>query len=150
MSDPFTSPKRRLARAKEKRAEIESLSQAFFKSKPFARVIERNSKGFDEYKVRLTADIPDGVTDLAYEMIEALRSVLDQVVYPIALACGAKRPDILHFPIADTPADFENGLNGRAKELPPDTAPACTIRRTAMSCASRDTPPDASVTKKTS
>ena len=30
------------------------------------------------------------------------------------------------------------------------TAPACTIRRTAMSCASRDTAPDASVTKKTS
>src|SRR5712664_3636800 len=30
------------------------------------------------------------------------------------------------------------------------TAPACTIRRTAMSCASTDTPPDASVTIYTS
>jgi hypothetical protein len=69
----------------------------------------------------MTAQIPDKITDLAYEAIEALRSALDQAIYPISVACGAKRHDLIHFPIANNATDFNDLLNGRLKELPPDT-----------------------------
>src|SRR6266851_6251359 len=120
MTDPFASPKRRLARAKEHIDDIEARAQSFSDSKPYARVIERNARGFEEHKVKLTVDLPDRITDIAYEAIEALRSSLDQATYAIAVACNSQRPDLIHFPIADNAADFENILNGRLKDFPPD------------------------------
>lgn len=120
MTDPFASPKRRLTRAKEHVANLQTMINGFSESKPYARVVERNVKGFDEHKIRLTSSIPDGITDIAYEAIEALRSVLDQALYPIAVACGAKRPDLIHFPIVNSATDLDDAMRGRLKDLQPD------------------------------
>jgi hypothetical protein len=120
MSDLFHSPKRRVARAKEHIADLKSGIDAFFETKPYARVVERNAKGFEEHKIRLTANIPDRITDLVYDAIEALRSSLDQAAYAIAVASKVERPDLIHFPIADDAAEFEKVLKGRCKGLPPD------------------------------
>jgi hypothetical protein len=120
MPDPFASPKRRITRAGEHIQNLKSEVAAFFEAQPYARIVERNASGFDEHKVKLTRELPDRITDFAYETIEALRSSLDQATYAVAIACGSKRPDLIHFPIADTPADFENVLNGRLKDFPPD------------------------------
>src|SRR5258708_1210229 len=104
MSDPFASPKRRLRPPKEHLPNVKSRSGSFFATKPYAKAIERNAAGFEEHKIKLTADVPDPITDIAYEAIEALRSVLDQTTYAIAVASGSKRPDLIHFPVGDTPA----------------------------------------------
>jgi hypothetical protein len=111
--DAFASPKRRITRAKEHIADIKSRVGSFFHTKPHTRAIERNAQGFDEHKIKLTKPLPDQITDLAYEAVEALRSALDQATHPIAVACNVKRPDLIHFPIADTAAEVDNILNGR-------------------------------------
>jgi hypothetical protein len=120
MPDPFASPKRRIARARQHTENIKTGVGTFFQSRPYAQVAERNARGFEEHKIKLTRPIPDEITDLAYEVIEALRSALDQAVHPVAIACGVKRPDLIHFPMADNATDFENVLKGRVKDLPPD------------------------------
>jgi hypothetical protein len=120
MSDPFASPKRRITRARQHTENIKTGVSAFFQSHPYAQVAERNARGFEEHKIKLTRPIPDEITDLAYEAIEALRSALDQAVHPVAIACGVKNPDHILFPVADNASDFENVLKGRMKGVPPD------------------------------
>lgn len=120
MADPFASPKRRLARAKEHIENLKRRVETWADSKPYTRLIERNARGFEEHKIKLSVDIPDDVTDIAYEALEALRSVLDQATYAIAIACKSKRPDLIHFPVAESPLDLENILKGRLKDFPPD------------------------------
>lgn len=119
-TDPFHSPKRRLARAKEHIADIESRVLAFLDTDPYARVIEPGSDGWNDHKLKMTKVVPDVVTDLTIEAAEAIRSALDQAMYPVAVAAKVARPDLVHFPIADTAADVENVLKGRAKDFPPD------------------------------
>lgn len=84
------------------------------------KLVERNAKGFEEHKIRLTANLPDRITDLTYEAIEALRSSLDQAAYAVAVSCKAKRPDLVHFPVADSAPELENVIIGRLKDFPAD------------------------------
>jgi len=121
MSDPFSSARRRIARAKKHITHIKTRMRKFLKPKPYTGVVEPDGEtGYNVHKVKLLKPIPEIITDLAYEAIEALRSSLDHAVYAIADACGSKRPDLVHFPIADTPSDFENILKGRIKDFPPE------------------------------
>jgi hypothetical protein len=64
-TDPFASPKRRLARAKEHISDIEAGIRRFFESEPDARVVELNSRRFEEHKIKLTKPIPSELTDIA-------------------------------------------------------------------------------------
>ena len=114
-ADPFASPKRRLARAKEHISDLDSRCEAFFDAEPYARVVERNVRGLEEHKVKLTVDLSDPITDIAYEAIEALRSSLDQTAHAVAVVCKAKRLELVYFPVADTSANFENVLKGCTK-----------------------------------
>lgn len=119
-ADPFVSAKRRLARANEHIADIKSRIGSFLATEPYARTIEENSRGLDEHKIKLTKDIPPVITDIVYGAVEALRSSCDHATYAIAIAAKSKRPNLIHFPVADNRADFENILNGRLKDFPPN------------------------------
>jgi hypothetical protein len=116
MSDPFASPRRRLARAYEHIANIKSRVGSYSSDKPYTRVIETNAQGFQEHKIKLRKEIPPVITDLAYEAIEAIRSSLDQAMYPIAVACDVKRADMIHFPIANSASEIEDLLSALLKK----------------------------------
>ncbi len=118
MSDQFQSPKRRIARAKEHAQTLKRLLQEFSDSKPYGRVIESTPNGFEEHKIKILKKIPDAITDLTYEAIEALRSSLDQAIFVVATEAKLGRPDKVHFPIADDSVDFENSLKSWLKEFP--------------------------------
>ncbi len=121
MSNHFASPNRRIMRAKRHIDYIKTEIEKFFNSQPYARFVERNMDGFDEHKIKFTSPLPEEITDLSYEAIEAMRSALDQAVHPVAVLGKARRPDLIHFPIGNDAADFENILNGKyMKDLPPD------------------------------
>jgi hypothetical protein len=120
MTDPFKSPRRRLARAREHILDIKSRQGSFFQTNPFKRVVETNSEGLREHKIKLTSELPEKITDLAYEAVEALRSTLDQALYPIATACKVTRLNLVSFPIADTPGENEKTLNNQLKGFPPE------------------------------
>jgi hypothetical protein len=119
--DPFDNPKRRLSRARAHISHLKKRIDKFFKKAPYTRVVEPDVDGVTQlHKIKLTEPIPDIITDLTYDAIDCLRSGLDQATYAVAVACHSKRPDLVHFPVADTPADFENLLNGRLKDFPAD------------------------------
>lgn len=121
VSDPFASPKRRLGRAKQHVRTLDAAFQRYFKKQPYVRVIEPHTDGFSQaHKIKIRRRLPDRLTDVAYEALEALRSALDQTAYAVAVLCGASRPDLIHFPITDDPAQFESTIRGRCKDLPPD------------------------------
>jgi hypothetical protein len=122
MSDPFYSPRRRIARAKQHVSSVKSEFIAFFKSNPATRVTDVDPKsGFQLHKVRLSQALPDVITDLAYEAVEGLRSALDQMMHPIAIGAKIKNPSSVHFPIANDAAEVDNLLTKLTKQgIPPD------------------------------
>jgi hypothetical protein len=112
--DPFRSPKQRLSRAQEKIAELKAAIEAFVKSEPYARVVDiEPSSGAELHKVKMTAPLPDLITNLTMEIVEALRSVLDQAGFACAVIAGKPNPKSAYFPIADTGPDLANVIKGR-------------------------------------
>jgi hypothetical protein len=108
----------RLVFAQEHIARIDGGLRAFANSEPFAKVVEMDSDGFEIHKIRLTADIPDAITVLTCEAIEALCSALNQATGAIAVACGSKHPEAAQFPVAGNVAEFEDILDGRLADFP--------------------------------
>jgi hypothetical protein len=118
---PFDSAKRRLGRAKHHVRTLDKRFQTFFKKKPYVGVIESHTDGVSQaHKVKLRRKLPKDVTDIAYEALEGLRSALDQTAYAVAIICGTPRPELVHFPVTDDPAQFENTISGRCKDFPPE------------------------------
>ena len=121
MADPFTSAKRRLARANEHIESIKKAVAVFFDTKPYAEVREPNARGFHELKIRLIAPFPAVITDLTVETVEGLRASLDHVMAPIVERVGIGRGDKIHFPIADSAGGLKHILEaGSLKGLPAD------------------------------
>ncbi len=123
MNDPFGSPKRRLARANEHISALRAGWRAFAETKPYVRVVEPDLDSGDQiHKVKLARQMPDVLTDIAVESVEALRSALDLVGYAAAVAGGVARPKKSYFPIADDATSLDNDIirRGRCKDLPAD------------------------------
>jgi hypothetical protein len=121
--DPFRSPKQRLARAQEKIAELKAAVEAFVKSEPYARVVDiEPGSGIELHKIKLTKSPPDLLTNLTVEIIEALRSVLDQVGFACATLAGKANAKKAYFPFADTSAQLADVIKGRCRDLPDEIA----------------------------
>jgi len=123
--DPFQSPRRRLARAKEQIRHLNARAKAFFSGKknPCTQVTETDADGITQlYKFKFTKPVPERLTDLAFEAAESLRSVLDQTGYATAIASGKTDPKATYFPIADSAVQLETDVikRGRCKDLPPE------------------------------
>lgn len=111
----------RIARAKEHIRNLDRRVKRFFDSKPYANVIERDENGTqDLHKVKLTKSFPAGITSVAAEAIEGLRSALDQAAFATATFTGIKHPKSAYFPISRTESDLDAVIRGRCKNIPPD------------------------------
>jgi hypothetical protein len=120
-TDPFQSPKQRLGRAKHHIRNLERRFKTFFKKHPYIRAVEIHSDGVSKvHKVKMRRKLPNDLTDITYEALEALRSALDQTAYTIATLCNHPKPNTVYFPMTDNPAEFENTVNGRCKGFPPE------------------------------
>lgn len=121
LADPFRSPRQRFARAQEKIAELKAAIEAFVKGKPYARVVEKDaSSGAELHKIKMTTALPDQFTDLTMEIIEALRSALDQAGFACAVLTGKPDAKSALFPFADDESSLANAIKGRCKDLPAD------------------------------
>ncbi|HZL31417.1 MAG TPA: hypothetical protein VFC54_10210 [Pseudolabrys sp.] len=116
--DPFESPKRRLARAKQHICRFEKRIQTFIKKKPYDRTEDTQADGTTIHALKFTRDFPDSWTDAAVESLEALRSALDQTGYAAAVLGGTPEPKNAYFPMGDTIADLDSVTGGRCKDLP--------------------------------
>lgn len=121
MQHPFSSPRMRVARAKEHIRNLDRRVKRFFDAKPYARVTERDDDGLnDVHKVKLTKNFPAGVTSVAAEAIEGLRSALDQAAFATAVISGVKHSKSAYFPISSSAAELDKVIKGRCKDIPPD------------------------------
>jgi hypothetical protein len=119
--DPFGSPKQRLARAKEKIAELKAAIEAFVKREPYARVVEKDPDSGDElHKIKMTEALPALLTNLTMEIIESLRSALDQAGFACADLAGTSNAKSAYYPFADTGPKLADVIKGRCKDLPDD------------------------------
>jgi hypothetical protein len=121
MRDLFQSPKQRVGRAKHHIRTLKSRITKFRKKEPYTRVIETDTDGVTQlHKIKLTRKLPDSFTHNVVEVVEALRSALDQAASATAIASGIPEPRSSYFPIAGTASDLENVIQGNCKDVPPD------------------------------
>lgn len=64
--------------------------------------------------------MPDDIGDAAAEAADALRSALDHACFAVATIAGAVDPKSTHFPFADDPAQLENVIRRKCRDLPAD------------------------------
>lgn len=120
MSDPFESPKLRLARAKEHFENFNAERSRFFEGKPWTWALEVNPQTFNkEGKVRADK-IPDRFVSLAIDAIEGFRSTLDQCTFAIGRVAGITRAKYTHFPFGNDANGLEKQIHDRSRDLPSD------------------------------
>lgn len=119
MRYPFSSPRMRIARAKEHIRNLDCRVKRFFDAKPYARVTERDDDGINDlHKVKLTKAFPAGVTSVAAEAIEGLRSALDHAAFATAVLSGVKHSKSAYFPISSSATELDSVIKGRCKDVP--------------------------------
>lgn len=122
VEDPFFSARQRLARADLHLADLADRIEAFFERDDcYKGLIKPFGDGQRETRViRFTERLPVVWRVLACEVIEHARSALDHAAFATAALSGRPGAKSAHFPIAETPADLENGIKGRCKDIPSD------------------------------
>ena len=123
-ADPFASPKQRLRHAWNKFASLDRRVTTYFKSHPHVYVVEADAGGTREFhKLRFTKRVPDSIVNLTTEIVEGLRSALDQGSYVCCQAKHGKKRYGTNFPMGETAADIDAALaKGGSKYVPPEIA----------------------------
>lgn len=117
----FADPQRRLTRAKSHIESFQIGMRQYLGEKPYARVVETEpDTGNLIHKIVCTAPIPVELFDLATEIIEGLRAVLDKCGYAAAEATGSPKLKGTAFPIAETEQKLQTDIigRGRCRDLP--------------------------------
>lgn len=121
MNRPFSSPRMRIARAKEHIRNLDRRVARFFESKPYTRITEPDRDGTNDiHKIKLTRAFPEGVTSVAAEAIEGLRSALDHAAFATASLSGVKNSKSAYFPVSSSATELDSVIKGRCKDIPPD------------------------------
>jgi hypothetical protein len=122
MIDIFHSAKLRLSRAKEHLIDLNDRIKAFFDAKPYKLVVESDSNGWiHAHKIKFTKPFPDDFAVVAADVVDNLRSALDQSWFAIAIISRViKSSGKAYFPFADNASDFDSVLRRGCKNFPHD------------------------------
>lgn len=125
MADPFESAFRKIARARDHAMELERQYHAFTELPPYATFTEPHPKIPENtvHKVRLARPLPDGMSEIAGDVIGNLREALDHAVFAVAIAAGNPHPRNAYFPFSASAAGFEANLKGRCADVPQQIYP---------------------------
>jgi hypothetical protein len=115
MSDTFESPKRLIAWANKNILDLKDRVELFFKDGPYERFSEPDSNklGWLVFKARLNKPLPDYFSETVADILDNLRSALDQTLYAIAALDGDVPAGSVYFPFSGDETTFLNTLNGR-------------------------------------
>jgi hypothetical protein len=118
----FYSAHVRCNRAKEHLKDLGTQIDKFFRKKPYAIVTENDSDGIHQiHIIRFTERFPFRWRILATEIIEHARASLDHATFAAHLAArGHPNSNFVAFPFGRMPADLDNSVRGRSKELLPE------------------------------
>lgn len=126
MIAPFETSRRKIAWAEKRLEELCSEVENFRLRDPYKKVIEPdpNHSGNVIHKMVLTEEIPESTLNLAAEIVNGLRTALDNAIFDVALATGVNDPRNAAFPFAGTIQEMPNAL-GRCKDVPPAIHSLC-------------------------
>jgi hypothetical protein len=118
-SDPFERPRCSLSLAKRRIRDLEAEIKAFMDSEPYANVAERNPTTNElEQKIKFTRRVPCEMEAVAIDVIDNLRSALDQAACACAIAAGGTEARRALFPIARDRAQVDQVIERRCQDLP--------------------------------
>jgi hypothetical protein len=125
MSDPFESSRRKLARAKDHLAELKREVLSFIQHDPCDILTEPHPDKPEHvvYKLCLTKQLPDGLSEITGDVVDNLRSALDHAMYAVSLASGCTKPLNAYFPFSRNATNFEANLKGRCADVPQEIYP---------------------------
>jgi len=120
MSDQLSDPKYSIRHANRHIDALESEIATFFKTKPYAKVLEFDSERVEDvYKIKLVRPMPDIIRGITFDAVSSLRAALDQTGYAVAIAVGT-RGKKAHFPFGDTLADVNSLALRGSRDIPKD------------------------------
>jgi hypothetical protein len=123
VTDPFSSARLLIRGAYEDIDRLDAAFDAFFKSEPYAKVVETDPHGaVDFHKVKMTKKLPALLSRDVARVGNELRSALDQAGYAMAAASGKARLKYTYFPFGASTAHLEDVIRGRCKDLPKEIA----------------------------
>jgi hypothetical protein len=101
----------KVTRAKQHIQDFQLGLIAFLETKPYAVVFKENSEtGKRIYYISKADSVPDTLTAIAADVIQNLRSPLDQIAYQLVLAAnGGLHPahkDVVYYPITSAPSEY--------------------------------------------
>lgn len=119
MADPFDSARRKLDRAVRHFADLEREIGLFTRVSPYETVVEPHpdKPNFTVHKLRLTQPLKPIVADITGDVIQNLRSSLDNAAYVVAVASGKTDPKNCAFPFARNLQQMVSSI-GRSKDVP--------------------------------
>jgi hypothetical protein len=125
MSDPFTSARRKIARAKRHILDLEREITAFIGENPYIQVVEDDPQrpGYRFHKIKLTKTLPESFADLIGDAVNNLRAALDHACYAVAAASGKIVPREAYFPFAGDASKLDSAIKGRSKDVPQEIHP---------------------------
>jgi hypothetical protein len=121
MRAPLHSSLYSVKQAKRRLQEFEAKATAFEQSYPYARFVEPNADGTkDVYKLKITEPIPEDLPGIAFEVLNHLRSSLDQAGSFIARASNPGKSQRVRgaFPFGKTPESVADKRRSDSKHLP--------------------------------
>jgi hypothetical protein len=119
MSHAFDSARRKLERAERHFADLEREIISFTRTRPYEAISEPHTTKTDHtiHKLRLTTTLPPIIADICGEIVQGLRSSLDNAAFAVAVGSGKIDPKYCAFPFARNREQMINAL-GRSKDLP--------------------------------
>jgi hypothetical protein len=126
MSDPFESPRRKIARAKKHILDLERETRIFFARKDLYSPVSEphpEKSGYTVVKIRFLKELPTEFSEIAGDALDNLRSALDSAVYAVAVAAGKPKPGNAYFPFSRDATNFENNMKGRCADVPREIYP---------------------------
>jgi hypothetical protein len=107
----------KVTRAKQHIQDFQLGVTEFFKTSPYAVLMKEAPEiGQSIYYVSHVADVPDGLAAIAADVIQNLRSPLDQIAYQLVLSGSSpSADDRVYFPISSSSTDYQATRRGNIK-----------------------------------
>jgi hypothetical protein len=128
LPDPFNSSRLLLARAKKDFAKLKRSAVRAVKRQSYEIFTEPDPDKAEQikYKMRLTRELPDSISELTGHVLNNLRFALDHALSSVAVAAGCKKPRAkrnAYFPFSKDATTFESNLAGRCADVPKEMWP---------------------------
>jgi hypothetical protein len=116
MSKPIERIQAKITRAKKHIQDFQLGARAFYDTDPYEVGTKEDPNTRQRvYYVTKADSVPDTLASIAADIIQNLRSPLDQIVYQLVVAAGGPKSEKVYYPIRDLAAHYPSARGAIAK-----------------------------------